>query len=533
MNLPRSYLLSIPLVLLLVFPAAFAQHHSGQQAPPITFGSGQVTVGAMLTPSDFTAGRDSSVDLNIRFFDTASNVNIESVTYRVQIFYGSDLVANQMFFDKDGDLNIKIQPKSDCQQEELWKCTKYYGESDPIVPNALVSSASSKPVITGPVFDKSGEYTVKTSIIGAKNPKTQTSEDIDFETKLIIPSESQFVISFNDVDYPVSVKNYHESITDLSFDSSSNSLIFKMPFDWNHVGHADQIKYNFELPKNFPPFENIRSFVAKVNDDLMLPQGIHYDVYSKHDRNVIHFAIDNDELKQIQNDPDPLTVTVLPSDSSSFVENHVSFDNGYRAIISYDSAYHSDKDLVITTTFFDQNGDIASDVRYGYSLKDPNGNETFNTGTNPNLLGIELPKGTETRNFGPMINGKYHLQIVLIGLGMNDLDRFKYSEFDFELRGGDAINTPKEKIPSWIKNNAGWWADGSIDDSSFVQGIQFMIKNKLLDIPDTAADSENSVNEIPPWIKNNAKWWADGLIGEDDFLKGIEFLAKSGIIKVS
>ena len=23
-------------------------------------------------------------------------------------------------------------------------------------------------------------------------------------------------------------------------------------------------------------------------------------------------------------------------------------------------------------------------------------------------------------------------------------------------------------IPSWIKNNAGWWADGQIDDSSFV-----------------------------------------------------------------
>ena len=30
------------------------------------------------------------------------------------------------------------------------------------------------------------------------------------------------------------------------------------------------------------------------------------------------------------------------------------------------------------------------------------------------------------------------------------------------------------KIPAWIKNNAGWWADGSIDDSSFVQGIQFV-----------------------------------------------------------
>ena len=36
------------------------------------------------------------------------------------------------------------------------------------------------------------------------------------------------------------------------------------------------------------------------------------------------------------------------------------------------------------------------------------------------------------------------------------------------------------KIPGWIKNNAGWWADGSISDDSFVQGIQFMIKEGLM-----------------------------------------------------
>jgi len=28
-------------------------------------------------------------------------------------------------------------------------------------------------------------------------------------------------------------------------------------------------------------------------------------------------------------------------------------------------------------------------------------------------------------------------------------------------------------IPTWIKNNAEWWAAGAIDDESFIQGIQF------------------------------------------------------------
>ena len=41
---------------------------------------------------------------------------------------------------------------------------------------------------------------------------------------------------------------------------------------------------------------------------------------------------------------------------------------------------------------------------------------------------------------------------------------------------------PPTAIPAWIKNNAGWWADGQIDDDSFVQGIQFLIKEGIMTI---------------------------------------------------
>jgi hypothetical protein len=47
----------------------------------------------------------------------------------------------------------------------------------------------------------------------------------------------------------------------------------------------------------------------------------------------------------------------------------------------------------------------------------------------------------------------------------------------------DKIESPiSEKIPDWIKSNAGWWASGKIDDNSFVQGIQFLIKDGLIKI---------------------------------------------------
>ena len=35
-------------------------------------------------------------------------------------------------------------------------------------------------------------------------------------------------------------------------------------------------------------------------------------------------------------------------------------------------------------------------------------------------------------------------------------------------------------VPDWVKNNAGWWADGLIDDDSFVSGIQWLISNGII-----------------------------------------------------
>ena len=91
----------------------------------------------------------------------------------------------------------------------------------------------------------------------------------------------------------------------------------------------------------------------------------------------------------------------------------------------------------------------------------------------------------------------------------------------------------KERVPDWIKNNARWWSAGQIDDSAFTSGIQFMIKEKIINIPDLPAQASATAKEaVPDWVKNNAKWWADGLIGDDDFVNGIKYLVEKGIINV-
>jgi len=89
----------------------------------------------------------------------------------------------------------------------------------------------------------------------------------------------------------------------------------------------------------------------------------------------------------------------------------------------------------------------------------------------------------------------------------------------------------EEQIPDWVKNNAGWWSEGLIGDSDFVSGIQYLIKEGIMIIPETKAVSQTSEG-IPDWVKNNAGWWSEGLIGDSDFVSGIKFLIEQGIMVV-
>ena len=105
------------------------------------------------------------------------------------------------------------------------------------------------------------------------------------------------------------------------------------------------------------------------------------------------------------------------------------------------------------------------------------------------------------------------------------------------------------QIPDWIKNIAGWWANGEISENEFVNGIEYLINNNiisLLHVPcnfhyklaseglleEIGAEYDISPELVPNWVKNNAKWWYEDLIENTDFINGIKYLVQVGIIKI-
>jgi len=104
---------------------------------------------------------------------------------------------------------------------------------------------------------------------------------------------------------------------------------------------------------------------------------------------------------------------------------------------------------------------------------------------------------------------------------------------------GFSLNVAAEDlIPSWIKETAGFWSEDLIDDVTFVNAMEWMIKNGIivtaeLSIVDSSEFDDLSDRQVivPEWIKNNARFWANNQISDSDFLSGITYLYKEEIVK--
>ncbi|MBA4718494.1 MAG: phosphate/phosphite/phosphonate ABC transporter substrate-binding protein [Nitrosopumilus sp.] len=53
-------------------------------------------------------------------------------------------------------------------------------------------------------------------------------------------------------------------------------------------------------------------------------------------------------------------------------------------------------------------------------------------------------------------------------------------------------------VPDWIKTNAGWWAEGTVDDATFLDGIEFLIENKIINVSSESIDVDTiTIGFIP------------------------------------
>jgi uncharacterized protein YjbI with pentapeptide repeats len=91
-------------------------------------------------------------------------------------------------------------------------------------------------------------------------------------------------------------------------------------------------------------------------------------------------------------------------------------------------------------------------------------------------------------------------------------------------------NAFADNVPDWVKNTAGWWAEDVISETEFVNAIEYLVKENIIQV-NVSQTSETSQG-VPDWVKNTAGWWAEDVISETEFVNAIAYLIKVGIISV-
>ena len=529
---------------------AFAHGLGGDVAAPIGFGDMEVTVFTQLDPSDITVGQIDSANLSVRFYDTLTNINLDKVTYRVELWRADELLARSLFYDKDGTLDIEIKPKFGCSADKLWKCTQYYGEIE-TTSGGLFARGEGKPVINGPIFDKGGLYNIRVDIEGATSPKVMVAEPLSFETFVSIAQEQNFFIKTASAqEFPVIVKTYYDEVENFQYSKSSHAISFKMPFDWTpeYIEQVQVVHQEIRVPKSFDPYSAETSFVGYVDGVKVDQRALLIDPYSSETENIVHFLITGNELKRINDELGPshqasgeMFFELMPEGTVQKNSFNVTFENGYTAFVAWETKYGAGQEIPFEFSFFNANGELVKDTIYAYALVDPQGKQ-FNvvTGDNPEeFVGVKALEGISTEPIYIPTEGIYTLNLTLTGEGFFNYDTYYPGQQIFEV-GSPGVSTSSStvpvsnevSIPAWVKNNAGWWAAGDIDDNAFANGIEYMIKFEIILVPITESNGEKQDAVIPDWVRNNAGWWAAGDIDDNAFANGIQYLIKEGIISV-
>ena len=339
----------------------------GDVAPPINFSGENVTVSTSMTPSDLTIGEIDDASMAIRFFNVET---LEKVTYRMEVWRNDSLLVRNLYYDLDGNLDIKVRPVYDCDKEKdkLFECATYYGTEHPIAPGALYARSGETLVVKGPLFDKGGLYNIRVDIEGATSPKTLIAETLSYDTFISVAQKQIFTVQTAMAELDVVVKTYYDEIRNLKYDKNNDAISFNMPFNWSpdYIEQVAIVHEEIQVPSTFAPYNGEREFVGYV-DGVRLDYGVLvFDPFTYEGTNIVHFLVTGKELKRINDilgseheEQTTMNFRIVPGSTVS--KNTLSFymvnvdtkeKNGVTMDVSWDSSYGSNDDIPFEITFF-------------------------------------------------------------------------------------------------------------------------------------------------------------------------------------
>ncbi len=513
------------LVILLVFSFiplitinAYGHGLGSETFPPVDLNGKLVTLEVNSSTNNPEENEDQQISISL--IDFNSKITLRDVTFLIKAERGNEFLFEKEFQADNGFIvfNFVSENTESIQIEE---------EEGGNIFGSLLGLDTRMIHVKGSNLSNGGLYKFDVTILTAEGYSKKLEDPIVFNSGISIAQTKNHQIMDPNYDLQnIQTITFYDEISNFQYNPDRKEISFSMPFEWNldNINQTSVVHEELVIPKTFGDLL-VSGFSMFVNDVKLSDSIVTIDDFFA-DRRIVHFIINQQELLKIFNEPvnqEGMNFLVTPNNNgnqySSITEN-----GQFRVLVSSEPQnLKSNRDAKINFNIMDvflKNTPIS--VSYNFSMTQ-NGKTIFQqSGTSTdfkeefNSLEFTIPKD---------ITGI--VQINFENLDGNDLARTSIPMvIDRKDNQIDQI-----LIPEWIKNNAAWWAEGQIDDDTFIQGIEYLIKNEIIVIPATQRETIDTT-EIPEWIKNNAAWWAEGQIDDKTFVQGLQYLIEKGILVV-
>jgi hypothetical protein len=493
--------------------------------PPEMLGSKLVSleISSDTWPDEYTK------EITFSLFETDTGVNVENVTYFVMLTKQNEVLFDITSQRDDGAFVLKLHTTEDAQITVEEEDSNFFGS---------LLGGSEIVNVKGNVFSSGGLYDFKVIITTGDDYSNVLSPPLDYDVGISFLDKTSH--SINDINFgqqKLSVITYYDLISDgFAYDQSKKMITYSMPFDWSeeNILVTSTMHQEIIIPKTFGDLM-VESFSTKVNGFQVPDDVITIDDFSAENR-VMHLVLNQNDIlelsKKIDGFSNKMNFSIMPS-ADNLPLTTMTENAQFKLNLSWSP---QNIESGSTATFYFQILDaflIDRQVAVSYDLSIfHDGEKIADTSGFSVDVGLQMIKFDVPDN----ITGIITLQFENLN-GSNLANAF----FPVVV---DRAGIDETSIPAWIKNNAGWWATDQIDDSSFLQGIQYLIQEGIMIIPPTeSSDDYDAIPDagqraqvfdqhVPAWIKNNAGWWATDQIDDSSFLQGIQYLVQKGIIVV-
>ena len=521
MNIEKSLAIFIILVLVAfpLFHQAYGHGVGFEILAPVSVGDKSVSLEVQSSQYDNPENSDRQISFSL--FNIENGVTIRDVTYNIKALKGNQFLFEGAFQSDNGIFVFNLL-KSDSEEIRIEE------DSEGSFFDSLIGTKKDVVNVRGAAFQKGGLYNFDVRISTIDSYSNELTPPIEYQVGLSIPDTS--VHEIEDLNFGtqnLSLITYYDEIQNFQYIAEDRTLSFSMPFEWSFdiINQTSVVHEEIILPKAFGDLL-VSDYTLIVNGIEVPARVITVDDFSEHTR-IIHMVLNQQDLFRILeeqgNSADEMSFVLKPR-NDDFSLSSVTANGQFRIALNWEpkeiASGSETRFLFDVTDVFLKGRPIVAD----YELRVLHGQDeiykTSGTSTGTKDQSDEFTLFIPENVSGP-------LTIQFENLNGNSLAKVGIPVVVDRILPSGAIS-----IPDWVRNNAGWWAEGQIADKDFAAGIEFLIKNEIIKVPvEESAESGEDVS-IPDWVRNNAGWWADGQIADKDFAAGIQFLVSKGIISV-